>query len=51
MAEKFIQKIAKKTEKKGTDCPKDSIRYNLAVILRRLAHEKDMRIKSKKEKD
>lgn len=64
MAEKkkFIQGINKDIEERGTEgvctgdkfggptCKPGTRRYNLAKLFRRLAHEKDMRVKTKEEK-
>lgn len=62
MADKFIQQAFAKIKKKGTEgkctgdkfgsesCPPGSRAYNFAKTLRRIAHERDMRIKSKSEK-
>lgn len=62
MAQKFIQSVFANAKKKGTlgdctgsnygssSCPPGSKKYNFAKLMRRLAHEKDMRITTKAEK-
>jgi len=62
MAKKFLQAIDKSIKARGTagvctgdkfgseSCPPGSKRYNLAVLFRKFAHARDMRIKTKKEK-
>lgn len=63
MAKKFIQAINADIKKRGTEgvctgdkfgsesCPAGSRRYNLAKLFRRLAHERDMRITTKEERN
>lgn len=58
----FIQATFSKAKKKGTagdctgdkygssSCPPGTRKYNFAKLMRRLAHEKDMRITTKAEK-